>query len=184
MKSEEQTRVQGKDPGHERLSISIKGVVLAVIGLAILIAGPLLAMGPLSRLLSPRYAADEVDSFLQLSLESPQSTVGLNPNQAEDRLALEESQRQWLREYAWLDAEQQVARIPIERAMEIIREQGLLAVTKADEPSSAPAGEDAEATPASEEAEEPPPNGASPAEASAGEPVESAGPPADAGGSP
>lgn len=134
--SDERERAQGKDPGHEPLSISIKWVAITTLGLALLIGLTIWAMIPLTRALSPRDAAEQVESFVELPVEAPQRTVGLNPNQAQDRLAREDEQREWLGEYAWLDQQEQVARIPIERAMEIVRERGLQTVVQPSESSS------------------------------------------------
>ena len=137
--SDERERAQGKSPGHEPLSVSIKGIAIGTLGLILLIGLTIWAMGPLARALSPVDATEEGDSFANLPAEASQNTVGLNPNQAEDRLALESQQSAWLSEYAWLSEEQQVARIPIERAMEIIRERGPQSVTQTGDASPATA---------------------------------------------
>jgi hypothetical protein len=47
----------------------------------------------------------------------------LNPDQPATRRAYEQRQRALLTEYAWVDRQTEMARIPIERAMEIIVER-------------------------------------------------------------
>ncbi len=123
--SHQPDQIPGGQPGHEPLAISVRAVVLTTIGLVALVVVTLVAIGPLTRVLTPREAAEEVDSLSQLPREAPQTTVGLNPNQARDRLQLVEQQQKWLGEYAWLNDSEQVARIPIDRAMQIVRERGL-----------------------------------------------------------
>jgi hypothetical protein len=54
--------------------------------------------------------------------------VGRALQQAAERQAMETDQKRWLSDYAWLDGEQQTARIPIERAMQIVEERGIRGV--------------------------------------------------------
>lgn len=134
--SEEREQLHGKDPGHEPLSVSVRAIAIGTISLVALIVATLLAMGWLSPLLTPRDAADGAGTVFDLRVEAPQTTVGLNPNQAQDRLQLEQRQRAWLSGYAWLDDDEQVARIPIKRAVQFIQERGLDAILEGEDPQS------------------------------------------------
>ncbi|KAA0131552.1 hypothetical protein FYZ48_25765 [Gimesia chilikensis] len=59
--------------------------------------------------------------------QQQQSSPGVAPNQAYDRQRQQSREAQILDSYAWQDAEHQRARIPLERAIELLSEQGLQA---------------------------------------------------------
>jgi hypothetical protein len=65
--------------------------------------------------------------------ERPPVTEAVRPVEDYQRLREEEAQR--LREYQWIDREDGIARIPIERAMELILERGSLGDSAEAEPS-------------------------------------------------
>lgn len=117
--------LEASEPGHEPLTISVRAVAIGAVALVLLIAVTIVAMAAFTRLLTPRETGVAAGPFQESPREVPQSTVGLNPNQSQDRLQFEARQHALLREYAWLDDGEQVARIPIEKAMQLIQQQGL-----------------------------------------------------------
>jgi hypothetical protein len=92
-------------------------------------------MGGVLRLLSRNANVEDGGAPMEASAR----TVGLGLDQAAQRLVMESEQERWLSEYAWLDEEQERARIPIDRAMEIMAEHGIGAVSVADGQAAPPA---------------------------------------------
>lgn len=71
---------------------------------------------------------------------------GVQPNQAYTRQQLDEFTRQQLTSYAWQREDHSVARIPIERAMQILAERKLQAGFETDSETQAGTETDAEST--------------------------------------
>lgn len=57
-------------------------------------------------------------------LRTPPGTARLQVTPAQDRVRIEENARRLLRGYAWLDGNHTRARIPIDRAMDILAAKG------------------------------------------------------------
>jgi hypothetical protein len=130
--ADESPPIDATEKGHEPIGVSVRFVVVGVAGLITLIVLTLFGMGGIVRLLS--YGAKEQPDGPPSAKSA--RTVGLGLNQAHQREAMEVQQEKWLSEYAWLDQDQQTARIPIARAIQIIADRGIGVVTA---PGSEPA---------------------------------------------
>jgi hypothetical protein len=101
------------------------GIVLAAGGgIAALIA---IALG-VSALVVQRNSEADGQADLRYSLETEPlrsfdpADPGVRPNQAFDRMQFEAERRKLLASYGWQDRRRDVARIPIDRAIEIVAE--------------------------------------------------------------
>jgi hypothetical protein len=138
MSTPQQAQDDSTELGHEPIGVSPRGILLGVIGLVMLIGVTLWLMVPLALLDTSRRSATEAGSLADLPDVPRQNTVGLNPDQRQDRHALESEQQKWLSTYAWQDAERQLARIPIERAVEIVAESGMAVALAQQDSDNAP----------------------------------------------
>ncbi|MFG0331498.1 MAG: hypothetical protein ACF8PN_16545 [Phycisphaerales bacterium] len=116
---------RGHEADHPRIGLifgvsAALAVVVVVSAVAVSVLVDALATGR-GRELAPSTARF---GLVEPSEENPVWDLGLEAFQlhAEQRLA----------GYEWVDAEREFARIPIERAMEIVAEQGVSAATPAD----------------------------------------------------
>lgn len=111
-------------PGsHQPNEFSIRFVVFAFVGLVVIVAGSMLLMAWMFRVLAsdaptprtlPRSLAETRDVP-----PSPQ----LNPQQRQVRETQLAIENETLASYEWLDTNDGIARIPIDRAMEILVEE-------------------------------------------------------------
>ena len=134
--------------GHEPIEINVRAVWIAgaVLGIGVFLAGALMLL-MLRTLSSPEgtVAASRPQTALRQTPDSPDSAA----DQAAQLRQLRTRERAILSEYAWVDPEAGIARIPIEQAMEIIAEQGLPSIlvsplapaTAADAPAETPSQE-------------------------------------------
>jgi hypothetical protein len=105
---------------HELLDIKPKAAVAFALGLMLMIGGALATTFFLFDYFVPRAGvtpnfATEVQSF-------PEPRLQIAPSQ--DLETLNEANRQKLESYGWVDRSAGVARIPIDRAMDIVVIQG------------------------------------------------------------
>jgi hypothetical protein len=109
-----------EEVGHEPLEVSARAVSIAV---AVLFAGIILAivlMGGLSAFLSLVRGGRPVVRSPGPSVELPPGVPEVDSNQIGTLSKLRVREAALLNEYAWVDRDEGVARIPVGRAMEIL----------------------------------------------------------------
>ncbi len=112
--------------GHEANVVSSRGVLLATLALAALLVAALLAMRVLFGLFSGQTSPPE-------EYWKPPTTAPPNPDQAAQLRDLRAAEEGLLNEYSWVDEQNGVARIPIERAKELLLHEGLPARPRSEE---------------------------------------------------
>ncbi len=134
---------------HERTDAKVKPLFYAALVLAAITALSMAAMVWLFDFLDSRNAsAARERSPLADTVERP-AAPKLQARPIDEIDLLRRSQTSFLEDYAWVDPEQGVVRIPVERAIEIISEKQLLPVR---EQSPAPSQGGAGAAPRGEAA--------------------------------
>jgi len=106
--------------GFERKDVSARHVVLALVGLFLLVA---VFFGIVALIVSG-ISPEEAPPPSQFGAENLRAGPRLEVNPAGDQPRAEEAIRARLQGYGWADRNAGRARIPIERAMEIIATQG------------------------------------------------------------
>jgi len=149
------------DAFYETTDLDLKGIlgfaVVLVIGLAVTCFAMKLVMDNLAAqsvrhreatALPPRFAAD-------VPLVGPR--LQANPSVA--TRSLQKSTRDWLDSYGWLNRDEQIAHIPIDRAIAILAESGLPKRGKVDQfhPRPGSTGTEKVGVPATEPPSEPEP---------------------------
>jgi hypothetical protein len=116
------TTTERPAPAFERRDAPPRGVAYAVLGLfagvlisALFVAALLYALQP-----EPRTAAVSMPQEPQ----QPSQTPPLEVTPAADGAAVQARAEEMLHGYAWIDRQSGIARIPIERAMELTVERG------------------------------------------------------------
>lgn len=99
--------------GHETRDASLHVAWIAKIGIAVLLAGALAAMLALSNWLTPGEEGGGTES-------QPVTIERGEVRMQRQRIEQQQRQRQVLSEYGWIDRPAGIARIPIDRAMELI----------------------------------------------------------------
>lgn len=119
---------------HESSDINIRGVVFAAIALAVV---TLISIGLVTGLfVYLNRAATRAEGRLPMPREAtlpPEPRIQTDPAGALQEMRAEESRI--LDDYRWVDKEAGVARIPIDRAMKMILERGLLTPKAPAEPA-------------------------------------------------
>jgi hypothetical protein len=123
------------DIGHEPDRISTRGVLSIVGGLVAMILAVAVLTGGLLGLFEalPRHDGDRRTQPAATPTFSEHAP--LDPHQPAERQALAETERQILHSYGWIDRDQGIARIPIERAMEIWSRQPSLPEANSKRPA-------------------------------------------------
>lgn len=124
-------RAQQPDPfeapphsGHETSDVSIRGVAIFALGLALLVIFSLMAVYGLLTLLSERrVGADIAPSPLATRKIPPEPRLQVNP--AVDLKEMRAAENEILSSYGWVDRESGIVRIPIDRAKKLLVEKGL-----------------------------------------------------------
>lgn len=110
----------GGDPGgHEPATISARMFAFSIAGLLLLVVVSLTAMWGYERFLGSRRKTGRTAARQPQGVEEP-VRVALEPDQRDQRLQYERRQRRLLNRYRWVGDDRRSARIPIERAMELI----------------------------------------------------------------
>jgi hypothetical protein len=104
--------------GHEPVSASSRLLMLAAAGLVLLIVLSMAAMWGYQTLLRSR--APWEPTAVQPPTQDPAIRPQLEPYQRRQRIQYEQEQRKLLDEYRWNGDERKTARIPIERAMQLV----------------------------------------------------------------
>jgi hypothetical protein len=126
--------------GHETRDVSIRAIVGFGVALAAMTGIVLVAMWGVFRVFENR--ADERDQpvspMIAVNLRRTPSGPRLEPNPLVPRLAARAREDAILRSYGWVDRGAGLARIPIDRAMELLIQKGLPA-SKPIAPAATPA---------------------------------------------
>ncbi|HEX9149042.1 MAG TPA: hypothetical protein VF958_07785 [Thermoanaerobaculia bacterium] len=115
------------EAGHETSDVSISAIVKFGVGLAIVAALVLVAMWGLLRSFQAGAAKRDqpVPPLVAASLRRTPREPRLEPDPLAPRVAAQAREDAILESYGWVDRNGGIARIPIDRAMEILVERGL-----------------------------------------------------------
>ena len=135
------------EAGRETQDVSIPAIVKFGIGLAVVTALVSVAMWALFRVYAAREDKHDqpVPPMVAASLQRTPSGPRLEPDPLAPRLAARARENAVLSSYGWVDRGAGIARIPIDRAMELLVERGLpppksvIATTPAPHPNPLPA---------------------------------------------
>ena len=116
-------------PTHQPNVVSIRSIWISAAGLLVLVvltfllvAGMCLAFGKASR----RSRGGGNPSAVEEEVRPSQAVVApMNPDLRVELARLRSQEQAWLSQYQWIDRQQGIARIPIDRAMDIVSESGL-----------------------------------------------------------
>jgi hypothetical protein len=116
-----------QESGHESRDVSIRPIVQFGIALAIATVGIQLALWGLFRMFDVREKRKDrpVPPIVAANLHRLPPQPRLEPNPLAPRRALRATEEALLNSYGWIDRNAGIARIPIDRAMEILVERGL-----------------------------------------------------------
>jgi len=121
--------------GHEPVTVSAKLLVFSAAGLTLLVIVSLAAMWGYQQWLGSGSRPFEGAEPEQRRTKPPPHTP-LDPDQPQHRRRYERKQRKLLQQYEWLDENQKTARIPIDRAMELVERRYQSRVKKEKKRSS------------------------------------------------
>lgn len=108
--------------GYERSDARVGPLALSAVALFALVALAMFGMAKLFRALDRSEPAPRHPMAAERQVP-PAPRLQTDP--AGERLELEERDRARLETYGWVDREQGVVRIPLERAMDLVAEEGL-----------------------------------------------------------
>ncbi len=132
------------DADHEHSDVSLRGVVIFIVVLAVVCAVSFVLMWMLYGYFERRAVAnDPRPPALNMRARDVPPEPRLQINPAADLRSFRAAEEKKLHSYAWVDKEGRIVRIPIERAMELTAERGRLPVippapTPAAPPASVP----------------------------------------------
>jgi hypothetical protein len=116
----------GAQPGHESTGVEARGLVVGAVVLSAIVAVSELVlwwwMGDFQRdekqakALTPARSSVEVDQFPQPRLEKSPPV---------DLLQVKQEELRRIETYGWVDRKEGIARIPVDRAMDILAQKGL-----------------------------------------------------------
>jgi hypothetical protein len=113
--------------GYERSDVTIRPIVAAAVGLAISVVITVVLMQVLINYFASRESRQSAPANPlagAYGLKAPPEPR-LQTAPVDDLLVLRKAEDQALTSYGWIDREAGVARIPIERAMELVLKRGL-----------------------------------------------------------
>jgi hypothetical protein len=113
--------------GHEKSDVSISGIVKFAIGLAVVAGLVHLGLWGLFRFFEAREAKRDqpVPPMVAASLRRTPREPRLERDPLAPRIAAQSREDATLTSYGWVDRNAGIARIPIDRAMELLVERGL-----------------------------------------------------------
>ena len=119
------TAPEGQSRGHEATDIRVRPFVMVGIGLVVVVAIISLVLWGLFNWANARLAAGDPrpGPMARTTQVPPAPRLQVSPRQEWGQMLAE--QRQQLESYGWVDQNAGRARIPIERAMELVLERGL-----------------------------------------------------------
>ena len=115
----------GAAPGYEARDTSAIWVALAIALLALLVVVAFLVTRSVVRSLDRRGAATQEEPHPMTQFRRPPATALLQAQPTAEYEAYQARQRELATTYGWIDAEQRIVRLPVERAMELLLERGL-----------------------------------------------------------
>jgi hypothetical protein len=112
-------------PRHEAAEVSVKGVVAFAVGLIALGVAIHFVLGLVMQRYSKQVKQDQAltPPLFAVPVEVPAPRLQDDP--AADRLRVQQEQLERLNSYGWVDRHAGIARIPIDRAMDILAKSGL-----------------------------------------------------------
>ena len=117
----DQTPKDNANPGYETQGVQTRGIWWFAAGLLWFIIAVMVLLGGLYAFLE-RQARRDAPAVPPERIIPPEPRLQTDP--ATDMRALREREAALLEEYGWIDEQQGVVRIPIERAMQIVAERG------------------------------------------------------------
>jgi hypothetical protein len=121
-----------REQGHEPLRVDTRAVWYSALVLVVTVVGALALMYVMLERLLPEGAAVSVMDPSDQATPPTTSIPNIDANQIAQREALRRLERQLLTRYGWVDPAAGVARIPIERSMEIIAVRGAVELPPSD----------------------------------------------------
>lgn len=115
----------GVDHGHEPSGVPLTGIVAFLVGLTVVSISTYLALGGMLRSFNRRDAAVPKVTRSTIDEEGLYPGPRLQQNDALDMAVFRESEVERLAGYGWVDREKGIARIPLERAIDIVAAQGI-----------------------------------------------------------
>ena len=115
------------EPAEFDSEIHVKGIFGAVVGLALLVAVSFAAMFTFSKVLKSQSIARDPAPLpvAEANQPRPRPRAALQADPTADMTKFAKEEEAALRSYAWVDRAGGVARIPVDRALEIVAERGL-----------------------------------------------------------
>jgi hypothetical protein len=111
---------------HETTDISARTVFWGMFSLAVLVAAAMLLLLGVYRYFAAEHARRD-PALHPLAAERPAlpPEPRLQPIPAQDMEQMRRAEQQRLSTYGWVDRQQGIVRLPVERAMELIEQRGL-----------------------------------------------------------
>jgi hypothetical protein len=134
MSDDDQKRAE--ELGHEPIAIPVSAVVKGFVALFGVIIASLIVIAGLTGVLSRWQGGEPTVQAPEIASTDPTGVPALNPEQRGSLVELREKERRILTEYAWLNAEEGIARIPIRRAIEIVSDRAQPSVNTSNEPAN------------------------------------------------
>lgn len=127
MSGESKSREPSLARGHEERDVSFRPIAFAAIGLAILIVASVVAMRVLFVFNLDREAQLSPPANPLAAVSGPRlpPEPRLLPKPVEQLERLRAEEKETLETYGWVDRQQGIVRIPVERAMELVAKRGL-----------------------------------------------------------
>ena len=114
-------------PGHETRDVSVRNLAaFGLILLGLIILGLLISWAVRNYFYARQSLGPPATPFENVRQQPPANLPVLETRPAADWVQLQARQRQVLASYGWVDEKAGVARIPIDRAMEILIQRGFL----------------------------------------------------------
>ncbi len=115
----------GSGPGHETRDINVRVVGLALIGLVLATVLIYFAVAGLFKTFATSHPSPDPASRIALHPKMRAPAPRLQIDDAADLAKFRAAEEAQLHSYGWVDQSAGLARIPIERAMDLIAERGL-----------------------------------------------------------
>ena len=115
------------EPGyqaHEERDVNVRRLTLATLGLAVLLVGTLALIGWLFMAFEGEEQRSEgASALVETQPEPPEPRLQASPVQ--DLQAMQRADAEKLHSYGWVDESAGIARIPIDRAIDLLAQRGL-----------------------------------------------------------
>ena len=110
--------------GHEPLTINVRWLVIGAIGILLVLFGSMALMYWLTVSVARRPHLSAEDAPVEWTQQNLPPDPHVDPNQAHELKQLTEANQELLNSYGWIDRRQGIARIPVDRAIELLAESG------------------------------------------------------------